>query len=122
MKAVWRRMLAGWWRSRTGQHGGAPVGWPEPSWCLITASGVAPTPSPHPPFPSSPHILHPSPPIQHVGWGVSVTCQHHEYMQTVAESRAKAGAELPTELGDPSVRRFSPDAAEQRASRVCVCV
>ena len=32
----------GWWRSRTGQHGEAPVGWPEPSWCLITASGQPP--------------------------------------------------------------------------------
>lgn len=51
-----------------------------------------------------------------------MTCQHHEYMQTVAESRAKAGAELPTELGDPSVHRFSPDTAEQRANIVCVCL
>lgn len=68
----------------TGQHGGAPVGWPEPSWCLITASGQPPlfTASwhqacvclyvcsqglpQHPPL-SSPHILNPSPPIQHVG-------------------------------------------------------
>lgn len=42
MKEVEEEEDVGWWRSRTGQHGEAPVRWPEPSWCLITASGQPP--------------------------------------------------------------------------------
>ncbi|CAB1450531.1 unnamed protein product [Pleuronectes platessa] len=37
-------------------------------------------------------------------------------MQTVVESRAKAGAELPTVLGDPSVHRSSPDALQTHSA------
>ena len=43
-----------------------------------------------------------------------------------AGTRAKAGAELPTELGDPSVHRSSPDTLQPLTAalcqRVCVCV